>query len=53
MEYIVKTKHDEAHALIGGFLQRHKDSMEGLIKVICMSIWEQTLFSVSLRPVRL
>lgn len=29
MEYIVKTKHDEAHALIDGFLQRHKDRHGG------------------------
>lgn len=30
MEYIVKTRHDEAHSLIDGFLQRHKDKHNGL-----------------------
>ena len=29
MEYIAKTKHDEAHALIDGFLQRHQEKHGG------------------------
>ena len=29
MEQIVKTRHEEAHALIDGFLQRHKDKHRG------------------------
>lgn len=30
MKYIAKTKYDEAHALIDGFLQRHKDKHGGV-----------------------